>query len=197
MKKSDVIEFFNHCAPTWDAEIVKNDEIIRKILDNISVTANMNILDVACGTGVMIPYYLERKVSSVIGIDISPEMAKIAEEKYAAEERVRIVCGDVEEAEFDSQFDAIIVYNAFPHFPEPQNLIKKLASLLKNDGRLTIAHGASREDIDRHHKGAASKVSNGLITADKLKTLFDPYFKVNVVISDNQMYQVSGVKRQA
>ena len=54
-----------------------------------------------------------------------------------------------------------------------------------------------RQDIDRHHKGAASKVSNGLITADKLKTLFDPYFKVNVVISDNQMYQVSGVKRQA
>ena len=28
MKKEDVIEFFDRCAPTWDAEMIKNDEII-------------------------------------------------------------------------------------------------------------------------------------------------------------------------
>ncbi len=196
MEKSDIIEFFNRCAPNWDAEMVKNDEIIRKILNNAQVRENMDILDVACGTGVMIPYYLERKVSSVTGIDISPEMAKIASQKYAAENRVRIICGDVESVEFDTVFDAVIVYNAFPHFPEPKNLIEKLASLVKENGRLTIAHGASRENIDRHHKEAAGKVSNGLMSADRLKTLFEPYFEVEVIISDEQMYQVAGVKRK-
>jgi hypothetical protein len=72
---------------------------------------------------------------------------------------------------------------------------KLLAGLLKDDGRLTIAHGQSREAIDGHHRGSASKVSNGLMSADSLKKLFDPHFEVEVVISNRRMYQVSGVKR--
>lgn len=177
--------------------MVKSNEIIGKILDNAEVTEGLDILDVACGTGVMIPYYLERNAASVTTIDISSEMAKIAAEKFAAEPRVTVICGDVEEAAFDRQFDRVVVYNAFPHFPNPQHLIRTLAGLLKEGGRLTIAHGASREAIDNHHSGSASKVSNGLMQVDRLKKLFDPYINVEVMISNSRMYQVSGVKWEA
>ena len=195
MEKKDVIEFFDRCASTWDADMIKSDAIIGKILDNAEVGENMDILDVACGTGVMFDYYLDRNVASVTGIDISPEMAKIAAEKYAAQPKIQVICGDVEEYTFDRKFDRIVVYNAFPHFPYPKRLIKILASLLKDGGRLTIAHGMSREAIDGHHSGAASKVSNGLMTADSLKKIFDAHFDVEIVISNSHMYQVSGVKR--
>ena len=195
MEKKDIIAFFDRCAPTWDAEMIKSDVKIGKILDNAEVGAGMDILDVACGTGVMFDYYLKRDVASVTGIDISAEMAKIATEKYAAEEKVQVICGDVEEYPFGRKFDRIVVYNAFPHFPYPKRLIKILAGLLKEDGRLTVAHGMSREAIDGHHSGAASKVSNGLMSAESLKRIFDAYFDVEVVVSNRHMYQVSGVKR--
>jgi len=195
MNKQDVIEFFDRVAPNWDADMIKNDGVIEKILDNAEIEAGMDILDVACGTGVMFPYYLRRNVASVTGIDISPEMAKIARNKFAGESKVQVICGDVEEVNFDRKFDRIVVYNAFPHFPKPKRLIKVLAGLLKENGRLTIAHGQSREAIDGHHKGSASKVSNGLMSADSLKKLFDPHFEVEIMISNSKMYQVSGVKR--
>lgn len=196
MDKKDIIEFFDRCAPQWDAGMIKDDRIIETILDNAEVSADMDILDVACGTGVMFPYYLSRGAASVTGVDIAPEMAKIAAGKYADEPRVQVVCGDVEETAFDKKFDVIVVYNAFPHFSDPRKLIKTLAALLKEGGRLTVAHGASRESIDNHHKGAASKVSNGLMSADSLKKLFEPHLQVEIVISNDRMYQVSGVKRQ-
>ena len=195
MEKKDIIAFFDRCAPTWDAEMIKSDAKIGRILDNAQVDAGMDVLDVACGTGVMFDYYLQRGISSVTGIDISPEMARIAAEKYAGETRVQVVCGDVEEYDFGRKFDRIVVYNAFPHFPHPKRLIKILAGLLKENGRLTVAHGMSREAIDGHHKGAASKVSNGLMSAESLKRIFDAHFTVEVVISNDHMYQVSGVKR--
>ena len=195
MEKKDIIEFFDRCAPTWDAGMIKSDTIIGKILDNAEVGPDMDILDVACGTGVMFDYYLQRNAASVTGIDISPEMAKIAAEKYAGESRVQVICGDVEEYPFDRKFDRIVVYNAFPHFPYPKRLIKILAGLLKENGRLTVAHGMSREAIDNHHSGSASKVSNGLMSAESLKRIFDAHFQVEVVISNRHMYQVSGVKR--
>ena len=195
MNKQDVIEFFDRCAPSWDAEMIKSDVIIGKILDNVEIEAGQDVLDVACGTGVMIPYYLERGVASVTGIDISPEMVKLAREKFAADPRVEILCEDVEAAEFTRKFDRIVVYNAFPHFPKPKRLIKILAGLLKEGGRLTVAHGMSREAIDGHHQGTASKISNGLMSADSLKKIFDPHFAVEVMISNSKMYQVSGVKQ--
>ena len=195
MDKKDIIEFFDRCAPSWDAEMVKSDVKIGRILDNAEVGAGMDVLDVACGTGVMFPYYLQRDVASVVGIDIAPEMAKIARQKYENEPKVSVICGDVEEYDFGRKFDRIVVYNAFPHFPYPKRLIKILAGLLKEGGRLTVAHGMSREAIDNHHSGAASKVSNGLMAADSLKKLFDPHFEVEVMISNSHMYQLSGVKR--
>ena len=195
MDKQSVIEFFDRCAPNWDAEMIKNDTVINRILDNAEVGEGMSVLDVACGTGVMFDYYLSRGVSQVVGIDISPEMAKIAAAKYAGDPRVQVICGDVEEYSFEHKFDRIVVYNAFPHFPHPKRLIKILSQLLNEDGRLTVAHGASREAIDGHHSGAASKVSNGLMDAQSLKRIFDARFDVEVVISNRHMYQVSGVKR--
>ena len=195
MEKKDIIAFFDRVAPNWDADMIKSDVIIGKILDNVEVGPGMDVLDVACGTGVMFDYYLSRDVASVTGIDISPEMAKIAAEKYAGQEKIQVICGDVEEYKFGRKFDRIVVYNAFPHFPYPKRLIKILAGLLKEDGRLTVAHGQSREAIDGHHKGAANKVSNGLMAAESLKRIFDAHFEVEVVISNRYMYQVSGVKR--
>ena len=195
MNKQDVIEFFDRAAQSWDAEMIKSDCIIEKILDNAEIEEGQDILDVACGTGVMFPYYLQRGVASVTGVDISPEMAKIAEGKFSEDSRVQVICGDVADMDFQRKFDRIVVYNAFPHFSKPKRLIKRLAGMLKENGRLTIAHGQSREAIDGHHKGSASKVSNGLMSADGLKKLFDPHFEVEVMISNSKMYQVSGVKR--
>lgn len=197
MNKQAVIAFFDRCAPGWDSGMVKSDAIIGSILDNALVGPGQDILDVACGTGVMFPYYLERQAASVTGIDISPEMAKIAAEKFADEPRVKVLCADVEEADFDKKFDRIVVYNAFPHFPDPEKLIRVLAGLLKEGGRLTIAHGMSREAIDNHHSGDASPISVGLMEAESLKRLFAPWFQVEVVIDNPRMYQVSGVKGTA
>lgn len=194
MDKKDVIEFFDRLAPVWDADMIKDECIIGEILDNARLSSGDEVLDVACGTGVMFEYYLQRGVKKVIGIDISSKMAKIADEKFKDTACVEVVCGDVTEYKFGKKFDQIVVYNAFPHFPDPEGLIKTLAGLLKEGGTLTVAHGASREVIDSHHKGAASKVSVGLMSADDLADIFGRHLKVIAKISDDRMYQVCGVK---
>ena len=187
----EVIAFFDRLAPGWDADMIRNDEIINTILDHAGVTEGKDILDVACGTGVLIPDYLARGVASVTGIDISPKMAEIAQAKFP-QEKVKILCGDVEHTDFMQLFDCIVVYNAFPHFPSPDHLITRLASLLKPGGTLTVAHGMSRAKIDAHHHGTASHVSNGLMCAEDLAAIFAKHLTVTVTISNDEMYQVSG-----
>ncbi len=194
IETKEVIAFFDRLAPGWDAEMIRNDEIINTILDNAGVAAGKDVLDVACGTGVLIPDYLKRGVGSVTGIDISPRMAEIAREKFPQPE-ITILCGDVETTDFQKHFDCIVLYNAFPHFPEPERLIAKLAAWLKPGGTLTVAHGMSREKIDAHHHGSASHVSNGLMSAEDLAEIFKKHLSVSAVVSDERMYQVVGKRR--
>ena len=190
MNKQDVIDFFDRLAPGWDADMIRSDAIIGKILDGAGVAAGKDVLDVACGTGVLFPDYLRRQVGSLTAIDISPEMAKIAGEKFPGQ--VAVLCGDVEATRFDRKFDCIVVYNAFPHFPDPEKLIATLAGLLKPGGTLTVAHGMSRAAIDRHHAGCAGKVSVGLMHEDALAAIFEKHLRVTVKLSDEKMYQVTG-----
>ena len=194
IQKAEIIDFFDRHASTWDAEMIRSDRKIGIILDNAGVAGGKGVLDVACGTGVLIPDYLARGVASVTGVDISPEMIKIASGKFK-QENVRFVCGDVETAEVGAGFDTIVVYNAFPHFPEPKKLIARLASLLAPGGTLTVAHGMSREAIDAHHHGSASRVSLGLMPAEDLAAIFAEHLSVTAVISNDEMYQVVGKKK--
>lgn len=193
MNKEDIIEFFDACAPEWDANMIRSDEIIGTILDNAKVEKHKDILDVACGTGVLFPDYLKRNVKSVTGIDISPKMAEIAKNKFT-HHNINVICGDIENFEGEALFDCAVVYNAFPHFPNPDALIKKLSALVKSGGTVTVAHGMSRKTLDKHHSAVASKVSMGLMSEDDLAGIFSKYLTVTHKISDDNMYQVVGIK---
>jgi demethylmenaquinone methyltransferase/2-methoxy-6-polyprenyl-1,4-benzoquinol methylase len=190
MEKKTIAEFFDKCAPWWDADMIRNEPVIATILDNGGIREGAHVLDVACGTGVLFPDYLARG-ASVTGIDISPEMVKIARSKFP---QVEVLLGDVEETAFDRQFDAVMVYNAFPHFPNPAVLIRTLAGLVKPGGRLSVAHGMSRAALQSHHAGRASQVSIDLIHEEELKALMEPRFEVDTVISTDEMYQVAGTR---
>ena len=192
MEKKDIAAFFDGCAGWWDADMIRSDSIINQILDNAGIRPGISVLDVACGTGVLFPDYLARQVGCLTGIDISPEMVKVARSKFPG---INVLCGDVEETDFPEPFDAIMVYNAFPHFPEPGRLIEVLAALVKPGGRLSIAHGMSRAQLQAHHAGRAAQVSIDLIHEKELAALMEPWFEVDVIISDEKMYQVAGTRR--
>ena len=88
-----------------------------------------------------------------------------------------------------------MVYNAFPHFPDPAALVEKLSAVCRPGGRVSIAHGMSREAVNQRHAGAAA-VSVGLMSETHLADLFSKWFRVETAVSNNRMYQVVGVKEK-
>jgi demethylmenaquinone methyltransferase/2-methoxy-6-polyprenyl-1,4-benzoquinol methylase len=189
MLKKDIIDYFDRCAPGWDAEVIRNEAVITAILDHAGIDCGMHVLDVGCGTGVLFPDYLKRNVGSVTGIDISPEMAKIAASKYP---QVQVICGDAEHTAFDRKFDAVMVYNALPYFPDPAALIEALARAVKPGGRLSVANSMGFTQFRKKH----GSVSVSLVPEKELANLFAPFFDVDVIISNDRMYQVAGTRRE-
>ena len=194
MKKEEIIAYFDRAAEHWDAVMITDDRKINTILDAADVRAGTTVLDVACGTGVLFPYYLRRNVAGVIGVDVSPEMVRIAAGKVQ-DPRVEILCGDMETMPVHEVCDCCVVYNAFPHFQEPEQLICRLAQWVRPGGRITVAHGMSLEDLERHHDGRAERVSRKMVDTADLAAMLSPWFFVDLMVSDHEKYIVAGVRR--
>ena len=192
MKTSEVKAFFAELASSWDENNEKDSALIGEILDNAGVSAGKDVLDVACGTGILIPDYLDRGAASVTAIDITPEMTEIARKKFTRDD-VTVICGDAAETEFQKKFDCIVIYNALPHFQDPERLISHLTGFLNENGILTVAHGASRQHINNHHRNVMN-VSKPLMPAEELAEIFSKYMTLTAVISDERMYQIAGMK---
>ncbi len=189
---NDIISFFDFHAEKWDLYQDRNEEVIEKILDFGGIKKGISVLDVACGTGILFPDYKQRQVASVTGVDISPEMVKVAKRKFSDTE---VICADAESFSFEKQFDAVMIYNGFRDFINAEKLIENLASATKNGGRFTVAHGISKAELDKIHAESAGKVSKILPEKEELADVLSAYFDVDVMISDEFMYIVSGTKK--
>ncbi len=191
MQTHEVADFFNKLAPTWDDTNVQSKDVLSSIIGSLDLSCDMSVLDVGCGTGVLFPYFQKYEVT-ICGIDISSEMIKIAEAKYP-DSGITLICADAEIYHFEKCFDRIILYNCFPHFASPADLFANLCKHLVPGGRLTIAHGTSRDVINACHKNVLS-VSHELLPAVELAAQLSEYLQVDTTIDNDKMYVVSGRK---
>lgn len=193
MTNKEIAAFFDSVADCWDNGMVRCQQKIDIILDIAGISEDKTVLDIACGTGVLIPDYISRNVKKCVAVDISPKMITISKSKFASNGNFQFVCADASDFAFGESFDSAVVYNAFPHFTNPEKLFENVAKHLKCGGRLTIAHGMSREDILKHHSGSAKNVSVPLPEAKDLAEIMKDWFAVDTVVSTNEIYVVSGL----
>lgn len=189
IKLSSIQEFFDGCAPSWDQTTQRSTEIIDRILDHAGVAPGQDILDVGCGTGVLFPDYKRHRVHSLTAIDLSPEMVRRARQKWPDAD---VLCGDATCMDFSKTFDTIVIYNAFPHFLQPELLLENLTRHLNPGGTLTVAHGMSREALQAYHSSHAQAVSLELPPIENLKDTFEKYLTVVYTVSNEEMYQIVG-----
>jgi len=165
---------------------------LRTILRVLDVHAGQRVLDVACGTGVLFPWLLSRDPQLLMGIDISEVMTEKARAMHR-NRRLRVVTADYFNMEAGN-FDRIIVYNAYPCFPDREKFVQKTLRLLIPGGRFVVAHNTGRRNVN-----AVPEYWGGcgvpLQSADEECSWFEPFFEMDVSIDNEELYLISGVKR--
>jgi demethylmenaquinone methyltransferase/2-methoxy-6-polyprenyl-1,4-benzoquinol methylase len=114
----------------------------RKALKNLSTYNSPRILDVATGTGDFAIAALKYKPSLVIGVDLSPEMLKIGEEKMkkrGLDNIIKLQVGDSENLQLESEyFDAVTVAFGVRNFENLEKGLSEMSRVLKKDGKAII-----------------------------------------------------------
>lgn len=153
MKQED-IEFFNRMAPGWDkAEVNSVPAKINLILDYALIEKGQHVLDLGTGTGVLVPYLLERvgKDGKVTAVDASEGMLEQAKLKYGTT-ACRFLRADFEAESLEGRYDRIMLYCVYPHLEHPAQTLKRLVDdNLREDGSIVIAFPTTEDFVNRIH----------------------------------------------
>lgn len=188
MNREEIATFFDKHAKNWDDETICDYRKIETIFNFANIKENIDVLDVGCGTGVLFDYYLKKKVRSIKAIDISEEMIKVAKSKYF-NSNINLECVDA--YKFNAgKYDAIMMYDCFPHFDDQEQIIKHLSTLLKEEGFLTVAHSMSIKRLKKHHENIEN-ISLDPIHEDELEKIMNKYGTVTTKISNEDMFVVT------
>lgn len=190
MDNNNIKEFFNRVAVNY---VHEDSRLIDDILDSLMVTRCHRILDLGCGKGIISEKLATRNNGEVVALDLSSEMLKYAKEKIN-DDRVKFVNADFYEYD-DEPFDAIVCFDAFPHFMDIDGYVSKANQLLKEDGILAIIHDIGRGELNTHHKQHALGVSRPLSSPEEEMKPFLKYFKPIELSETDTYYKLIMVKR--
>lgn len=158
MQKQDkIIEMFNQIAPTYDkanrilsfgVDVSWRKIACQRVL-KLCEKDNLNIIDVACGTGDMIEIWqemakkLSKNISSIKGIDPSSGMLSIAKQKFPNTEFIE---ASAQALPLESESaDIISISYGIRNVVERQKALSEFARVLKKNGIFVVLEFTKRE----------------------------------------------------
>lgn len=156
---------FDDEAATWDdtpGHEERQVAVAQAIEEAVALSPGMSALDVGGGTG-RLSILLSDRVGSVVVTDPSAGMVQVAQERIEAaglRDRLRAVQADLTTDPLDGVYDVVWSSMALHHVQDLDALLRSVAGLIVDGGRLAIADldedpdgafHAEKVDFDGHH----------------------------------------------
>lgn len=133
------------------ADILGFSELRRRLLSQ----AKGDVLELGIGTGLNLPLYDFREVSSITGVDFSAEMLSFASRRAMeitnSKPEIRLVEGRAEKLQLpDKSFDTVLDTFSLCVFPEPLKALKEMRRLVKDASTarvLLLEHSRSSNPV--------------------------------------------------
>jgi predicted TPR repeat methyltransferase len=138
--EASMVDFYRKWAADYDHQMLDElgytspTKIAQQLIQYLPDTQSM-IFDIGCGTGLTCVFLAEKGYTNLDGIDLSPDMVRVASERGIYRE---LLVGDVNQAleRDDESYDAVISSGTFTHGhvgPEP---LDEIFRILKPGGIL-------------------------------------------------------------
>ncbi|MDB9465811.1 class I SAM-dependent methyltransferase [Dolichospermum circinale] len=135
-------ELFDRWANSYDWTFPSfiYQAIHKRLLSQVELSANANVLDLGCGTGRLLNR-LANQFPEITGtgLDLSPQMLRVARQNNRHRPRLIYLEGNAENLPFvEGQFNAVFNTISFLHYPQPDQVLKEVARVLSPGGKFYL-----------------------------------------------------------
>lgn len=132
---------FKEKAKDWDSKSIRVQNahtIAKNIMNKVSLTKDMHIMDFGVGTG-LLGFEILEHVKSMDGIDTSESMLEKLKEKNSKEKQIKPVCQDIIKNPPKTKYDGLISSMTLHHVEHLDDFFKTVKKILNKDGFIAIA----------------------------------------------------------
>lgn len=146
-----VAQFTRWAKPFADLPLHAEADAMALTLAASALAPNLDVLDVACGPGILACALAER-VRHATGIDITPAMIDQARIRQAQAGLGNLTwhVGDATALPFeDRQFDRVTTRYSFHHMPDPAATLAEMRRVCRADGRIVVIDATPTPDTQQ------------------------------------------------
>jgi len=133
--------FYNSHKWLWDFITFNKSENSLRLFLKENINENTKILDLGCGTGnnLMNIVKLNLNFKNYVGVDISPDMLKIAKNRFLGKKNVNFIEADIrKDLGYLKNFDIVICTWVFSHINKPDDITSNFHKSIKNGGKIYL-----------------------------------------------------------
>ena len=130
---------FDTVADEWD----KSDRrralahtVARAIMDNVTITPSMRVLDFGCGTGLLSEPFMDT-LTHITGLDTSQNMLENYKAKFGA--RCSVLQHDLLATPLEKRYDLIVSSMTLHHIEDTKRILERFYEHLAPNGSVAIA----------------------------------------------------------
>jgi len=202
-------KFFNDHAEKWiemwykdhsSGHDNKHAKDFERLFSLVSLKQGDNVLDVGCGTGILVPFILDRigATGTIYELDFAEKMIETNRNMHN-EPNIRFLVSDAEDTPLDeASCDAVICFSCFPHFHDKEKAMKRLSRILKPHGVFVVAHFDSSDGINRHHGSCDAVMHDHLPDRAAMNSLIERSgLDINLFIDEPGFYCIIAKKSRS
>jgi len=175
-------QFFNDQAGRWldmwykdptTGRYDKHEKDFERLFSLLPLKPGKHVLDAGCGTGVLVPFILERIIPTGIlyEVDFAEKMIEVNRGLHVRE-NIHFIVADAENIPLDdASCDVVICFSCFPHFQDKGRAMTVLSRILKPRGTFVVSHFNSSEEIKKHHGSCHAVMHDHLPDEASMRTL--------------------------
>ncbi len=153
MNNSTISKLYSKYVNLYDFIFGKPlDQGRKKVLHQMNIQPNQEILEVGIGTGLSLKHYPKAHKINIKGIDLSKEMLKKAAIRGRKFNNINLSVEEIngEETPYhDNSFDKVILMYVYSVTPSPKNLLAEAIRVCKPDGDIFIVNHFSHYKTQR------------------------------------------------
>lgn len=156
--------YFNDLAPRWD-ELPRPENapaLIQRFVERGGDPSARRILDVGCGTGILLPSLLEthRSAACIVELDFAEEMLQENARRHADPRIVR-VGADAQALPFrNACFDLVLCFGVLPHLCATGTALRKLLRVMLPGGSISVGHLMNSAELNDFHQSLGEPVAH-------------------------------------
>jgi ubiquinone/menaquinone biosynthesis C-methylase UbiE len=167
MSDNDKRTYFNGLAAEWDNLPSMEDapQKVRRFIKLSAAGAPARILDIGCGTGILLSPLLEELPGAecVVEVDFALDMLR-ANARKVADGRVQRVCADALRLPAPSgSFDLVLCFGILPHLQDGSAALAEFLRVLKPGGSLSVGHLVGSRELNAFHGSLSGPVSSDVL----------------------------------